>query len=138
MDLFRRQASGVFPGMWASRTNIIPSNYYIHHFHGNEVRVMKKREGVWTQVWSAEAPFAHAICRGEICGRPSAVFGARNGERELFVLRWDPDRKEFKKVLLDAGCGPANVMLYRKDGKDVLLVANRENDEVAVYTLSEE
>ena len=29
MDLFRRQASGVFPGMWASRTNIIPSNYYI-------------------------------------------------------------------------------------------------------------
>lgn len=26
MDLFRRQASGVFPGMWASRTNNISSN----------------------------------------------------------------------------------------------------------------
>ena len=32
-------------------------------------------------------------------------------------------------------CGSANVYHYVKDGKDVIISANREIDEVAMYTL---
>ena len=40
--------------------------------------------------------------------------------------------------LLDHDIGPANVLHFKLEGKDILLSANREINEVAYYELREE
>ena len=39
---------------------------------------------------------------------------------------------------IDRDCGSANVYHYTKDGKDMLVSTNREIDEIALYTITEE
>ena len=41
-------------------------------------------------------------------------------------------------TLLDEGRGPANVMHFvNEEGTDILIAANRESDEVAMYEITE-
>ena len=37
---------------------------------------------------------------------------------------------------LDEGCGAANVLHYVHDGKEILIGANREINEIAMYELT--
>lgn len=109
-------------------------------FHGERVTVWHRGENGYTPVWSFEedAPFSHAICGGLIAGAPTFVTGHRAGRKNLMAIRYDRAAGRCGVTVLDEGRGPANVMHFvRADGTDVLIAANRETDEVAMYEISE-
>ena len=80
-------------------------------------------------------PFLHAIWGAELFGKQVALIGNRQGDRELLALYHDG--KGYVVDVLDAGAGPANCMHFRIGDSDMVFAANRETDEVALYTLYE-
>lgn len=110
----------------------------ISPFHGQHISFYKHRDAGYEKIYSYDrADFAHAIYGGMLAGRPSVVIGHREGERSLLLFTYDKEKESYRAEVLDTGCGPANVCHYMKDGKDVLIAANREIDEVAMYKLSD-
>ena len=109
-------------------------------FHGPDITIYKKQDGVFEKVYAygKSADFTHAIFGGTIGGKPAVVIGHRQGERDLLLFTWNRDAKEYQVQILDHDCGSANVYKYCHHGKDVLISANRETDEVAMYILSQE
>lgn len=111
----------------------------ISPFHGSEIYIYKKIDGDYRKVYTYNtADFAHAIYGGTVLGRPSVIIGHRKGERNLLLFTWNKDKKDYESVVLDHGCGPANVYKYEWKGKEILISTNREINEVARYTLSDE
>lgn len=108
-------------------------------FHGEMIRIYKKVDGEFKQVYQYEkaADFTHAIYGGTLLGKPAAVIGHRKGERNLIAFTYDKEDGEYKSEILDYDCGSANVYHYMKDGKDIIIGANREIDEIAMYEIEE-
>lgn len=63
-----------------------------------------------------------------------AIIGYRKGERELLAVYWNDG--EYVVEVLDRDVGPANVLHSVVDGRDIILSANRETNEVAYYTVN--
>lgn len=107
-------------------------------FHGDTLTVYKKIDGRFTEVYrhAKRLPFLHAIWGAEIGGRIYGFIGNREEDRDLFAIYWNGE--EYVYDMLDQGAGAANVLHFRDGGQDKLLAANRETDEIAVYTLSAE
>ena len=107
-------------------------------FHGNQISIYKKNNGVFEKVYEYEKPaeFTHAIYGGDLCGQPVVVIGHRKAERDLIVFAYNKETKQYESEVIDHDCGPANVAHYVKNGKDIIISANRETDEVAMYTIS--
>lgn len=105
-------------------------------FHGDTLAVWKKQNGAYTRVWQCEEklPFLHAIWSGRLCGKDRAVIGHREGNRDLLCLSWEDGR--YSLTVLDHDVGPANVLHFVHNGTDCLVAANRETDEIALYTLA--
>lgn len=110
---------------------------YISPFHGNKICFSKKTGNTYRPVYTYEqAEFAHAIYGGELLGRPSVVIGHREGSRDLLAFTYNQQKQEYETEILDHDCGPANVFRFQENGRDILVSANREIDEIAMYTLS--
>lgn len=105
-------------------------------FHGETIRIYKKIEKEYERVYEYEKPaeFSHAIFGGMVCGKPAVIIGHRNGERNLLAFTYE--KGGYQAQVLDQGCGSANVYRYSWKGKDVLVSANRETDEIAMYLLT--
>lgn len=108
-------------------------------FHGEMIRIYKKIDGEFKQVYQYEkaADFTHAIYGGTLLGKPAAVVGHRKGERNLIAFTYDKEAGAYKSEILDYDCGSANVYHYMKNGKDIIIGANREIDEIAMYEIEE-
>ena len=106
-------------------------------FHGAKIEIYKKQEGKFQKVYTYDKPaeFTHAIYGGDLCGSPAFVVGHRKGERNLLIFTWDAQKGVYQAEVLDHNCGSAYVYHYVKDGHEVLISANREIDEVAMYRL---
>lgn len=106
-------------------------------FHGDQICIYKKVDGQFEKVYEYEKPaeFTHAIYGGDLCGRKALVVGHRKGERNLIVFTWNEKTQTYEAEVIDRDCGSANVFCYEKDGRSILISANREIDEVAFYTL---
>lgn len=104
-------------------------------FHGNELVVYKMINNQWQEVYrhDEDLEFLHAICEAKVRGENVAIIGFRKGKRELLCL-YCKDGK-YGVYVLDSDVGPANVLYSHVDGRDILLSANREIDEIAVYEL---
>jgi len=49
---------------------------------------------------------------------------------------WDTEEGNYKTEFIDRNTGCANAMHFKnKDGKDIIIGANREIDEIAMYTV---
>lgn len=109
-------------------------------FHGETISIYKKMNGSYQSVYVYEKPaeFSHAIFGGTIFGKPAVIIGHRQGERNLLMFTYDKKTEKYKAELLDKDCGPANVFKYEKNGASILISANREIDEIAMYTITEE
>ena len=107
-------------------------------FHGDTLTIYKKINGSFTEVYrhGKRLPFLHAIWGAEIGGKVYGFIGNREESRDLLAIYWDGRSYTFD--MLDQGAGAANVLHFRAEGKDMLLAANRETDEIAVYTLNAE
>ena len=106
-------------------------------FHGEKVRIYHDSGSGYEKVYEyeKELPFCHGFFGGTLCGRPTLVVGQRGGARDLLAFCWDPAAHTYEASLIDHDVGSANVMVYQKDGKNILISANREIDEIAMYIL---
>lgn len=104
-------------------------------FHGDRFRIYKKQGDAYRTVYEHTEPmeFLHAIFGGEFCGKPTVIVGHRDGKRELAAFTYDSRKGAYEKRTLDAGPGFANVIRFQSRGEDVLISANREAGEIAMY-----
>lgn len=109
----------------------------ITSFHGAEIDIYKKQDGIFRNAYHYEkkAEFSHAIFGGMLCGKATVVIGHRQGERNLLAFTWNEVVGTYEIQILDQDCGSANVYKYTYGGKDIIISANREIDEIAMYTL---
>ena len=64
-----------------------------------------------------------------------AFIGCRQGGREFFAVYYNEETGTYQADLLDQGAGAANCIYFEHNGQHKVLAANRESDEIAVYTL---
>ncbi len=105
-------------------------------FHGDTLCVYKDKGCGFEKVFQYEKKieFAHAICKGEFGGEQMAIIGHRKGDRDLLAVRYG--EQGYYVEVLDHDVGPANAMCLKVGGKDVIVSANREINQVAYYTVS--
>lgn len=107
-------------------------------FHGDTLRIFHAtdQEDVYSCVWEDEQKhnFLHAIWSGELGGKPCAVIGNRKDGRDLMRVYFDGD---YKLEAIDHDFGPANCWVIEDAGVQRIISANRETNEVALYTVSE-
>lgn len=106
--------------------------FVMRPFHGDTVEVYKGGEKVFE--WQQEGAFLHAIWPAVISERQSVVFGCRGGSRDLLLLSYDDG---YNIETIDRDCGSANVNHYQNEGRDYIISANREKNEVALYVISQ-
>lgn len=110
---------------------------FISPFHGNQIIICRRdaEAGRYCQVYSYDhAEFAHAIYGGSLLGKPVVIIGHREGNRDLLLFRYDQDMKQYVADVLDHDCGPANIYKFVNQGQEILIAANREINEIAMYT----
>lgn len=102
-------------------------------FHGDTIRIYREKDGKYEldYEYPEKLDFLHAIWSGEIQGKPSVLIGHRKGQRNLMRLYWE--NGAYQAEVIDRDCGPANVYLFQKNGKDYAISANREINEIAMY-----
>lgn len=107
-------------------------------FHGETIRIYKKVNGTYEEIYQYEKPatFAHSLYGGTLNGKPAVVIGHRQGERNIILFTYNMETKSYEYSYIDEDCGSANVLKYELDGKEVLISTNREIDEIAMYTFS--
>ncbi len=112
--------------------------FVLSPFHGDTVSVYKKKNGSFEKVWERDKkmPFIHAIYSGKINGKTVAFTGNRQEDMELIMISYEDGG--YQVTVLDQGSGPANCMFFEDNGVYKLAAANRETDEIALYTLKEE
>lgn len=105
-------------------------------FHGSELRIYRHTQAGYELAYEypEKLEFLHAIWSGTLNGVPTVVVGHRKGARRLLAFTWDAQKQQFAFRTLDDDCGPANAYGYHYDGKDILISANREINEIAMYT----
>jgi len=102
----------------------------IEGFHGPYLRISDDHFHSITRS-AADTPFGHAIWGGKLGDRDYFIFGWRSGKQDLELISSD----QLDTQLIDQQVGPSNVNVYEKDGQTYLLSANREANQVAVYTI---
>lgn len=114
----------------------------ISPFHGNSLTIYHEDEyGNYVPQWKYERPeketeMLHATWVCQIRGVPIWIAGWRKGTRGTIAIRWDPETQNYHTDMLDEHAGCANAMHFvDTQGKDVIVAANREIDEVAMYTV---
>ena len=111
----------------------------ISPFHGNSICIYKKTENGYQKVYSYDtAEFAHAIYGGSVMEQPTVIIGHRKGTRDLLAFTYNAEKQSYQANVIDKDCGSANVYKYTHHGKEILISANRETNEIAMYTFEAE
>lgn len=117
----------------------------ISPFHGNALTIFHLDEfDNYVPQWKLPIPekdteMIHATWASEILGKNTWVVGWRKGTKDTIAVTWDEKAGDYKVDYIDKNTGCANVCHFKnKDGKDVIVATNREIDEVALYTLTED
>ena len=79
--------------------------------------------------------FYHAIYAANINGVPSFILGARKDDMELYVVQYDKEAKACKSILLDEHVGSSNARIIHTEKGDMIMSANRQIGEAAIYSL---
>jgi hypothetical protein len=108
----------------------------IEPFHGNKGMIYKNVEGEWKSIYEYEYEFGHVVWGGKILDKPAFIIGGRKGKQELICFQMEEESKNIKTVLIDNTGGPSNIAVINKEDKDVILAANRQIGEVAIYEIT--
>lgn len=111
----------------------------IEPFHGMYFRVYKKIDGVFTKIFEhpEQSEFYHVVAGTTLAGKPVFIGGCRRGKQQLFyvhAVRTAP--LELEAVIIEEGVGPSNVHVVHEKGRDIIVAANREKAEAALYFVS--
>lgn len=114
----------------------------ISPFHGSSLTIYHlDGDGRYVPQWKFPAPereteMIHATWADTICGVPTWIVGWRKGTRDTIAITWDAEAGTYAWDYLDRETGCANVLHFvNRRGEDVVVAANREIDEIALYTI---
>lgn len=106
----------------------------IEPFHGDELKIYKKENGVWTEKFRHGISFGHGLSCGIFNGEAIVVTGSRRGSCTLDMIRVkDFGKGEFTVGILEQEAGPTQTQVFSAGGRDYILSANQKKNEVAVY-----
>ena len=108
-------------------------------FHGDTFSILKENGGTYETAYTCpeKLAFLHALYGGMLCSKPRVVVGHRGGKRNLVAYAYDAAAGSYTSEVIDADCGSAHVFHFVKDGEDIIISANREIDEIAMYTVTQ-
>ncbi|AIF50326.1 hypothetical protein [Pelosinus sp. UFO1] len=109
----------------------------IESFHGSRGIIYKSIDGKLIPIHEHAYEFGHVVWGGKILNKPSFIIGGRKGNRELNCFQMDDDSGKIKHFTIDNTGGPSNIAVLNKKTSDVILAANREIGEVAIYEITE-
>ena len=114
-----------------------PELLTISPFHGDTVTIWHLEDGKYVCVYEhpEKLPFLHAIYGGTVYNRPTVYVGNREGDRLLLGFWYDRKAGSYCYDEVDRGVGPANCLLFERNGHPALLAANRETNEIAIYEI---
>jgi len=108
----------------------------IEPFHGSHGIIYKYINGKLTPVHEHEYEFGHVVWGGKILDRPAFIIGGRKGHRELNCFQMEEGSDRITHFTIDNTSGPSNIAVFHKGTSDMILAANREIGEIAVYEIS--
>ena len=112
----------------------------IEPFHGSFFRVYKWIDGAFRRIYEHPdvTEFYHVVVGTHLAGKPVFVGGCRRGRQQLFYVHATGVHPlELEAVVLEEGVGPSNVHVLHEQGRDILVSANREKAEAALYIVTE-
>lgn len=117
----------------------------ISPFHGASLTIYHLDvHGNYVPQWKFSRPeketdMLHATWACDLLGKPTWIVGWRKGTRDTIAITWDAEAGDYKTEYIDRTTGAANAMHFvNSEGKDVVVCTNREIDEVAMYTITED
>ena len=108
----------------------------IEPFHGSRGLIYKLTDGKLAPIHEHEYEFGHVVWGGKILNKPSFIIGGRKGNRELNCFQMDAASGKIGHFTIDNTSGPSNIAVLNKKNSDVILAANREIEEIAVYEIT--
>ena len=111
----------------------------IEPFHGEYFRVYKKVDGAFKKIYEHPevTEFYHVVVGTTLAGRPVFIGGCRRGKQQLFYVEAKQrDPLQLEAVVIEAGVGPSNVYVLHEEHRDIIVAANREKGEAALYFVS--
>lgn len=107
-------------------------------FHGDKFAILHRDGDVYREIYaySAAQGFYHAIYAAELCGQRAFIGGARRGAQQLFLITYQ--NGQYVAKVIDENVGPSNVAVLNTPAWDILLSANRQVDEAAIYLWNKE
>lgn len=110
----------------------------IEPFHGNEFVVYRRGANGFSPLYRYPNPvaFGHVVWGGTVRETPVFLGGCRGENRELFLLQWGDGAAT--ATTIETGAGPSNVAVFPGSRADVILVANREKGEGALYFVEDD
>ncbi|MFV0439099.1 MAG: hypothetical protein ACK5PS_17090 [Desulfopila sp.] len=104
-------------------------------FHGDRFEVLKKRAQEYRSIFNYSKPldFYHAVYADTFNGVPSFVIGARKNDMDLFLVQYDHRAQKCVSHLIDTGVGSSNARIVHTSDGDLIMSANRQIDEAAIY-----
>ena len=111
----------------------------IEPFHGTHFRLYKKIDGTWRKIFEHPevTEFYHVVVGATLAGKPVFIGGCRRGKQQLFYVHArQNDPLALGVELIEAGVGPSNVYVLNEERRDIIVAANREKGEAALYFVS--
>ena len=107
----------------------------IEPFHGENLRLYRKEDGVWVEKFCHHISFGHGLSCGMLNGKPVVVTGNRRGSFTLDLIRVnDLSKGDCSVEQIEQEAGPTQTQVLNINGKDCILSANQKRNEVAIYT----
>lgn len=125
--------------LWDFDNDGQPEIGVIENFHGDRFSIYhlnknKEYEKCWQ--YEEKLEMLHAIWAGKICGTDTLIVGNRKGKKKTLAVFYENDDYRYKIIEEDAGA--ANVLHFvNEEGKDVLVAANREIDQITMFIFEE-
>ncbi len=111
----------------------------IEPFHGSYFRVYKQIGGKFQKVFEHPevSEFYHVVVGATLAGVPVFIGGCRRGKQQLFYVHASRSAPlELRAEVIEEGVGPSNVYVLHETGRDIIVAANREKAEAALYFVS--
>jgi hypothetical protein len=111
----------------------------IEDFHGPHFRVYKRVAGQWQKIYEHPevSEFYHVVTATTLAGQAVFVGGCRRGKQQLFYVQAvQASPLVLQAQVIEEGVGPSNVHVMHEQGRDIIVSANREKAEAALYIVT--
>lgn len=112
----------------------------IESFHGKNFFIYKMIDGSYKRVYRypKKFDFGHVVWGGALRGTPCFLGGCRRECKELFMVTCtNPQNLVFHTQTIAHGNGPSNIHVLRGEAEDLLLAADREIGQAALYRVTD-